>query len=230
MARRTKLGRLLGRVSEEQHVIGAVMAVAACARELSVLCLRVDPVLERMARLGDTGYDMEFLRDLRVAFEAEIIYRCVQHRRPAGRMRLMTYNAQTCRDNRMDVLVGKERHVVTFVAEIRNLRAKQPLEIRLMGLMAVHAHPSGNRRMLELKPHDLVFTVASEADARDLVTEQLFSLACMGVMAQYALAVVDWAVDPVLPGKERFVVAHEAEIRRRREQQFVRLAAVRIMT
>ena len=52
-----------------------------------------------------------------------------------------------------------------------------------MRLMTFHAHPAGNRRMLELKPHDLLFTVASEADVGNLVPEQLIALPCMGVMA-----------------------------------------------
>jgi len=83
----------------------------------------------------------------------------------------------------MDVFESKDRIVVAAVAEVRNLLPKQSLEIRLMRLMTIHAHPAGNRRMLELKPHDLLFTVASEADVGNLVPEQLIALPCMGVMA-----------------------------------------------
>jgi hypothetical protein len=83
----------------------------------------------------------------------------------------------------MDVLIGKDRIVVAAIAEVRDLFPKQSLEIRLMRLMTIHAHPAGNRRMLELKPHDLLFTMASEADLGNLVPEQLCALACMRVMA-----------------------------------------------
>lgn len=51
-----------------------MVAVAARAGELLVLGLRINPVLKRMARLGNTGYNMKLLHDLRVAPEAKIIY------------------------------------------------------------------------------------------------------------------------------------------------------------
>jgi len=69
------------------------MAVAACAGELLVLGLRIDPVLQRMSRLGNTAYNMNTIPDFRVALEAKIVYRCIQHRGPERRMRLMTYHA-----------------------------------------------------------------------------------------------------------------------------------------
>jgi hypothetical protein len=83
----------------------------------------------------------------------------------------------------MDILLGKDRIVVAAVAEIRNLFPQQSLEIRLMRLMTIHAHPAGNRRMHELKSHDLLFTVASETDFGNLVPKQLCALSRMGVMA-----------------------------------------------
>jgi len=117
----TELGRLCGRVSEKQHVIRAVMTVAARTGELPVLGLRIDPVLQRMARLGKTACNMKLFRDFGMTLKAKIIYRCIQHRGFERRMRLMTYHTQTCRNNRMDILMGKDHFIVATVAQVRKL-------------------------------------------------------------------------------------------------------------
>lgn len=144
-------------------------------------------------------------------------------------MRLMTDHTKTCRNNRMDILVGKDRPVVAAIAEVRKLCAKQSLEIRLMGLMTIHAHSAGHRRMLELKPHDLALTVAPEAYVWDLIPEQLSALPCMWVMAQQTLPVVNRSMHPEFSSKERFIVTDETELGSGLQEQFFHLSAVRIM-
>jgi len=205
------------------------MTVAARAGELPVLGLRINPVLQRMARLGKTACNMKLFRDFWMAPQAEVIYRHIQHGPPEGRMRLMAYHTQARRDDRMHVLVREHRLVVAVVAEVRQLFPEQPFEIRLMRLMTGHAHARGNRRMLYLQPHDLAFAVAFEADVRDLVAEQLFTLPCMGVMAHHTLPVVNRAVHPEFSSKESFIMADEAELGRGPQKQFIRLSAVRVM-